>query len=368
VISKFSVTNFKGFNEEFSMNLNETNGYSFNNESVKNGIVNNAIVYGKNGVGKSNLGLAIFDVIGHLTDKQANDSLYRNYLNANNDSDEAIFKYELFINSKKVEYEYKKTDKKVIVFEKFTIDGSVYAYTNKNDDTVIVKFQGAENLKTELPKNLSLLKYIKNNTVLDKNPINKTFEEFYHFIEKMLFFRSLEDRIYIGLEEGPKSVSGDIIENKNVLDLENFLNVAGIKCKLTVIEESEKEVIAFDFGNKKIALFRIASQGTRALVLFYYWLQKIREESTVSFLFIDEFDAFYHHELSKFIVEKLKDTGVQFILTTHNTSIMTNDLLRPDCYFTMGFDRIKSFAKSSEKELREAHNIEKMYKAGLFNV
>jgi AAA15 family ATPase/GTPase len=88
----------------------------------------------------------------------------------------------------------------------------------------------------------------------------------------------------------------------------------------------------------------------------------------VSFLLIDEFDAFYHHELSAIIVEKLKETGVQFILTTHNTSIMTNDLLRPDCYFIMDNKQIKSFSKSNKKELREAHNIEKMYKAGLFNV
>lgn len=68
------------------------------------------------------------------------------------------------------------------------------------------------------------------------------------------------------------------------------------------------------------------------------------------------------------IIEKLKDTGIQFILTTHNTSIITNDLLRPDCYFLMNKKKIQSLSQSTEKELREAHNIEKMYKAGAFNV
>ena len=68
------------------------------------------------------------------------------------------------------------------------------------------------------------------------------------------------------------------------------------------------------------------------------------------------------------IVEKLKETGVQFILTTHNTSIMTNDLLRPDCYFEMTKKQIRSLSKSTQKELREAHNIEKMYKSGSFDV
>ena len=369
MITKFSVTNFKSFDKEFILDLSKTNGYNFNNESVKNGIVNNAIVYGKNGVGKSNLGLAIFDIINHLTDKETREERYINYLNANNKSREAKFHYEFSINSKKIIYEYRKTDFKEIVFEKFSIDGEVFASINRNTDAVIVKFKGAENLITnDLPINLSLLKYIKKNTVLDENSNNKAFQDFFNFVEKMLFFRSLRDRFYIGLEVGTKSLTQDIIEKNNVSDLEDFLNTAGIECKLAVIKESEEEYIAFDFENKKIALFRIASQGTRALVLFYYWLQRIKEDSKVSFLFIDEFDAFYHHELSTLIVRKLKEIGVQFILTTHNTSIMTNDLLRPDCYFIMNNKQIKTFSKSTQKELREAHNIEKMYKAGSFNV
>jgi AAA15 family ATPase/GTPase len=368
VITKFSVSNFKSFNEEFILNLSDTNGYNFNNESVKNGVVNNAIVYGKNGVGKSNLGLAMFDIISHLTDNETRERLYTNYLNANNESKEAKFKYEFIFNSKKIIYEYRKTNSEEIIFEKFLIDGEVLAYVNKTENEVIVKFKGAENLKTDLPKNLSLLKYIKNNTILEDNSNNIAFQNFFDFVEKMLFFRSLEDRTYIGLEVGAKSVTQDIIEKNNVSDLEEFLNIAGIKCNLTIIKESEKEVIAFDFGDKQIELFRIASQGTKALVLFYFWLQRIREDSKVSFLFIDEFDAFYHHKLSALVVKKLKETGVQLILTTHNTSIMTNDLLRPDCYFIMNDKEIKSFSKSNQKELREAHNIEKMYKAGLFNV
>lgn len=366
MITKFSVTNFKSFNNEFILDLSETNGYNFNKSSIKNGIVNNGIVYGKNGVGKSNLGLAIFDIVSHLTDKQINKSLYKNYLNAENDSKEATFCYEFLFDSKKIVYEYKKTDLETIVSENFSIDGEVFA--SINNGKAIINFKGAENLNTDLPNNLSLLKYIKNNTILDENPNNKAFEDFFAFVEKMLFFRSLQDRFYIGLEEGSGNIDQDIIEKNNVSDLEYFLNTAGIECKLAIIEESENEIIAFDFGNKKIRLFHIASQGTRALVLFYYWLQKIREESKVSFLFIDEFDAFYHHELSALVVKKLKETGVQFMLTTHNTSIMTNDLLRPDCYFVMDNKQIKPFSKTTKKELREAHNIEKMYKANTFNV
>jgi len=109
------------------------------------------------------------------------------------------------------------------------------------------------------------------------------------------------------------------------------------------------------------------SSGTKSLTLFYYWYQKVKRNNNCKFLFIDEFDAFYHHSLSKTVVERLKELyDVQVILSTHNTSIMSNDILRPDCYFFMYEDKITSLAKSTKKELREAHNIEKMYRAGLF--
>ena len=73
--------------------------------------------------------------------------------------------------------------------------------------------------------------------------------KFYDFIEGMLFFRSLQDNMYLGLESGTKKLDEDIIKKGNVSDLENFLNKAGIECKLTVVKESGKDVLAFDSNN-----------------------------------------------------------------------------------------------------------------------
>lgn len=370
MLKKFEVSNFKGFDSVFSLDLGNVSGYAFKKECVKDSIVNNAMVYGHNGVGKSNLGLALFDIIGHITDKETNESQYSFYLNAVNNSGLATFHYEFKFNACVIKYEYKKTDHKTIVFESFSIDGKKMAFIDRRDsDEAIIEFEGTETLKKNLTnKNLSLLKYIKNNSELDKNEENSCFLKFFEFIEGMLFFRSLQENMYIGLETGANDFITDIIEKGNVANFERFLNSAGVECKLAVVKESEKDVLAFDFNGKTISFYQIASQGTRSLTLFYYWLQRLKEESRVKFLFIDEFDAFYHHELSSLIVKELKSIGVQFILTTHNTSVITNDLLRPDCYFLMNKESIKSLANSTPKELREAHNIEKMYKARSFNV
>ncbi len=116
MLRKFKVSNFKSFEKDFEIDLTNVNRYEFNKNSIKNNLINNAIIYGRNGVGKSNLAFAIFDIIEHLTDKERNEHLYKNFLNANCDSKVATFYYEFLINSKVVIYEYKKSDYKTITY------------------------------------------------------------------------------------------------------------------------------------------------------------------------------------------------------------------------------------------------------------
>lgn len=368
MLAKFSVTNFKNFNEKFIFNLKDVKGYNFNVESIKNRIVNNAIIYGQNGVGKSNLGFAMFDIIKHLTNNESKNSVYDIYLNAFSDSKEALFEYEFLINSSIVIYKYVKSDHATLISEELIIDGNIVASINRNiDSKAIINLKGAENLKTEIPEQLSVLKYIKNNTVLDNIKENEVFKNFILFVEKMLFFRSLRDNNYLGISADAKGIQEDIISRENVKNFETFLNDSGVECILSTIEESGKELLAFDFNGVKLPFFKIASQGTISLAVFYFWLQKMKEDKSVSFLFIDEFDAYYHHKLSKLIVKELKNTGIQFILTTHNPTIMNNQLLRPDCYFIMNNKEIKSLTNSTDRDLREAHNLEKLFKSSAFN-
>ena len=68
MLSYFSVTNFKNFKDEYVFDLSEVRDFQFNPEGVENGVVKKAIIYGYNGIGKSNLALAIFDVVLHVSD------------------------------------------------------------------------------------------------------------------------------------------------------------------------------------------------------------------------------------------------------------------------------------------------------------
>jgi AAA15 family ATPase/GTPase len=85
-------------------------------------------------------------------------------------------------------------------------------------------------------------------------------------------------------------------------------------------------------------------------------------------MFIDEFDAFYHFELAETLVMMLRNTSIpQVILTSHNTNLLTNRLMRPDCYFILSGEKLTSFINATKRELREGHNLENLFKAGEFD-
>jgi len=369
MLSQIEISNFKSFNENFIFNLNDTSSFAFNQECIKNSIVNKAVIYGQNGSGKSNLGFAIFDMISHLTDKKIAPSYYNNYLNANNTDKKATFKFIFKFNDDIVEYIYTKTNYQTLIKEELIINGNSFASIDREIETRFsTSAKGAETLNREIgDSNISIISYIFKNSILSEDKINNIFKQFKQFLNGMLYFRSINDAFYIGFEQGDRYLPHDIVEHNNLDDFELFLNNAGIECNLISKKIDDINHIYFKFNEKEIQFFDIVSSGTHALSIFYFWYQRLKENNKISFLFIDEFDAFYHHSLSRTIINKLKEVSkTQVILTTHNTSIISNDLLRPDCYFLMNQKEIKPLTKCTDRELREGHNIEKMYRANSF--
>ena len=372
MLKSLTVSNFKAFEKPVTIDFSSTGNYSFNTEAVKDGIVKTAVMYGKNASGKSSLGLAIFDIVANLTDNFVNPRNYVNYSNRKTKDLRVKFDYKFIFDGVEVIYSYSKVDVRTIISEKLSIDGkTLIDYDKSTDkDSILIAFAGAENLNIELPKlGFSALRFVKANVILAENSENAVFIKFYSFVEKMLLFWSLETREFIGYTP----VSGNpildtIIKRNHFSDLQKFFKEAGFEDELDhrIINGSEQLLIKYS-DNERIDFGLACSSGMSSLLLLYYWLEDVSDpELCPSFVFIDEFDAFYHFELSYFIIEKLKSYNCQVLLTTHNTSIFTNDLLRPDFYYICSKDKIENAHNSTNKEIRLGHNLEKLYRGGTF--
>lgn len=367
MLKRFSVENFKGFKDRITLDIGSPNNYSFNSEIIENGCVTKGIIYGINSCGKSNLGLAIFDIITYLTEKQKLLQSYDFYLNMSGRKSFAEFEYTFAFDDHEVLYRYSKTDVNALKSESLSIDGKEVIYFDFLTRDGFTLLEGSDTLnasiKNESP--ISRVKYVNSNSILSDNVQNQVFKKFIDFVERMLLFYSLDSRGYEGFMNGSESIAEGIVNSGKVGDFQEFLKENDIVYELYGCEVDGRKAIYCHFDNKDADFFKIASTGTRSLALFYYWYIRMKK---ASFVFIDEFDAFYHYELSESVQKRLKQiSGVQIFTTTHNTDLMSNDLLRPDCYFLLENNSIKAISDLTEKELRQAHNLQKMYKAGAFN-
>ncbi|MFK3866488.1 AAA family ATPase [Pseudoalteromonas rhizosphaerae] len=367
MLSKIKISNFRSFNQSFEFDLSSSKNYEFNDFAIKNNNINHSVIYGRNGCGKSNLGLAILDIVTNIApdDLVRINSLNDSYLNADSIEKEAHFHFEFIFEGNRVIYKYGKKSSDRITYETLTINGDIVLEINRAKSNLASYYlKGTESLIREIPKdNMSIVRYVSRNTILEKDDINnRIFESFTNFVNSMVFFRTLtKGPEYYGPRIDVKRLSSEIINRDKVQDFQDFLNLAGIDCKLIVTGDGDDKVIEFSFKKDSIEFSRIASTGTHSLGVFYYWYLQLTS-GKYQFAYIDEFDAYYHFELAELIVKMLNKLDCQTILTTHNISLINNKLLRPDCYFEMDKKHIVPFYSLVHKDLRRAHNLEKIYK------
>ena len=367
MLEKFEVKNYKGFKNLMVWDLSSTKIYSEHKNLLKNKLSKNSIVYGKNGSGKTSLCSAIMDITFHLLDVEKDVTPPYIYSYIGSDDKTLEFKYVFRFDKKKVTYFYKKLNTRDLLLEQLFVDDvEIIRHDFVNEEGNFIKIKELQNLRTNgLQKQLSILKYIYNNSIVDEKGI---IYKLFSFVKGMLCFRSLrESNQYIGYRLGGDSLDNIILRNQKLEDFQKFLFQLGLDYKLVPLKLSSGNIvigIKFENGNT-IAFNDISSSGTKVLMLFYCWLL---EFNNLTFLIIDEFDAYYHYDVAKKILELINSfPNLQSMVTTHNVTLLNTDVTRPDCAYILDDNGVINLSNRINKDIRKNHNIEKMYRAGEFD-
>lgn len=364
MLTKFAVTNYRGFANRIEWDLSNHANYEFNKTAIKDGIIKNGIIYGPNGCGKTNFSLALFDIENHLSPKWKKIDYYSNFVYAGRKDGVVTFEYTFKFDTDEVYYSYVKNASGALIEESLSVNDATI-FERKQDLFVIdrTQFPMDDNIVKNLLNNANNVSII--NFLLTSYPFD---EKHYlirlsRFVNSMLWFRNLDVREFIGLDTNITMLDEFIIRNNLTDDFSDFLHiVSGQKFKFVIHNPTDKQIFCCIDGDE-VPFHLIASTGTLSLQLLYFWLKRMNE---ASFVFIDEFDAFYHFRLAFEVCKRLFAMDCQIFTSSHNTYLMTNDLLRPDCNFILNNNKIKCLADCTDKELRFGHNIEKIYRAGAF--
>lgn len=364
MLLSFAVKNYRGFAERIYWDLTNTSNYAFNADAVKDGVIKNGIVYGPNGSGKSNFALALFDIENHLSQKWKKADYYVNYPTAGREHLPVEFEYRFRFGGDELLYVYSKDKDGRLLSESLSVNGSQVFRKDADVLSVSDMYPIEKTIKDELKNSansMSLINFIAATFPLGKGHYIIALKE---FVDSMLWFKSLDKREFIGLENNASFQEEEIIKMNLVDDFRQFLqSVSGQEFDFVRPGEGDK-ILKCMINGAMVPFSKIASTGTVSLQVLYVWLRKMDK---ASFVFIDEFDAFYHFRLAFEVCRQLFAHKAQVFVSSHNTYLMANDLLRPDCNFILDNNVIKPLCDCTDKELRFGHNIEKLFRGNAFS-
>jgi hypothetical protein len=383
MLQHFSVNGFRCFDKNLSFYFAAVEGNDFSETAIENRLVKTGIIVANSGEGKTALGMAIFDLTRHLARNQvismrdldmrfgSTSKLINHDLDMSFGSTSELmeYKYQFRFEHQNLSYEYARSASGYLVYERIVIDGELYAEVDRRivgGATILAA--GAESLRRDISQHsTSVALHIHKNATLEKNDANECFKKFINFAENMLYFSAEDINSYAGFTKGMKDAGTIILENGWIEDLAAFLNQCGLEYRLTIESLDGKGFIGQRIGYNTANLLRIASPGVKKLINFFCWMKSaMAEENKASFIYADGMDGL-HHLASGPVFQLAIESSAQMLIATSSTGLLNQNDVRPDCCFSLRNGSIESFFHRTKKQLRPAHNLERLYRAGAFD-
>lgn len=380
MLKKFVLRNYKNFRDEIKIDFGNVAGYQFSTDCVSDGVITKMLIYGRNATGKTNLGRALLNIGSTIF---SGSGLIGNgvFLNADSLEDSAGFSYTFCFDDSELIYQYTRFSNQELRDEELIINGTIifkcdffnkdYNFDNlkcigaetANIERYLQVFDGVEETEEIMEPKLPFLRWLISNVALKNDSI---LIRLANYVRRMVMITVGNEMPY-RVRRMNNSFYESLENPERLKDLEDFLNVMGIQCKLILKKLPDGQRELYFAHEKLVPFYENASSGTLALVDLYRRL--IPRVWDASLIYLDEFDAFYHYEMAENVIKffKKRYPGCQMIMTSHNTNLMTNRLMRPDCMFILSRKgTLTALCDATTRELREGHNLEKMYISGEF--
>lgn len=379
MLVQFTIDNFRSFKEETTFSMQTapylkkfTNSNTFQVNPIN--ILKSAVIFGPNGSGKTNL-LEAMKLLESMILKSYRISKnktirlpFQPFEMADIEKDYTFFSIVLFIDDKLFNLEIKYNEE-MIIYESLKVlknsnDLILYEreFNEKENKYNFDLSEDTPNLTKNLRKNvlyLSLLMEFNNDFEgfeegklvyewFQKNLVIINADDhtnrFGHLIEKLeeeetkenvLNFLKIADFNIIDIEVRKRKheIPDDLrplvakINSENNNEMENFFEVTDI---YTVY--NKLDINGDIIGKSSLHADSFESRGTLKMILIsLILLEAIDNEKTV---FIDEFDNAFHLEISSFLLRvfnsPIYNKNSQFIINTHDISLMDSNILRVD--------------------------------------
>jgi AAA15 family ATPase/GTPase len=401
MLLQLKMKNYRSYKNEtvFSM---EANSYAHKPDNVfevgkdkKYSLLNNAIIYGANASGKSNVIRALFEIITFIKVKPKVNDRIRLY-------DPFLFDIEqknlpcefelLFLDINAIKYhykfsilEYRVVSEELNYYPKGKIT-KVFAREPFNEKNIVQKGILGDSFKNKE------INVFANQLILSKFGDDEPHEL---LSELFLYFKSYEvinatNTIHKDFYD--KKVSADLYNNDNFKNkVEQLIKAADTKINSIDINYKEEEDHGFSTPKKTYQVYGIhdlyhnnkiigeetlsfpnESTGTQTLYVLGGKIISILESGGV--LAIDELDTSLHPFITKMIVmifqnKNLNPKNAQLIFTTHDVTLLDRDLIRRDQIWISEKDEkgvSDLYSLQDFEGLREDTPFDKWYLAGKF--
>ncbi|MCQ2085476.1 MAG: AAA family ATPase [archaeon] len=367
MLLRFSVSNYRGFEGPIEIDLTNKKNYQFGKECVRGDFLDKVVIMGANGAGKTNFGYAMVDIVSTLTgySRDIGQCDAECYVNGNSDTDFAMFHYDFTYQGTYITYEYGKRSPEEVVCERLVIDRAVIFDYNVSDLSNGVfdldRINASKIDVNTLHGKKALLRRVIEETYQDKYSVIRAISD---FASHTLYYRAMWKKDeHIGILDQDDDLDSYIISNGYIGEFTEFLRDVGAVDN-DIIGVNGKLMI--HLKNKDLPFFKAASRGTLILCRLYCWIKRCIDKE--SLIYFDDFDDMYHYKLAENAIRRIiSNNNAICVFVTHNTGLISNDFLRPDCCFILENGTISSLASRTDKDLRRGHNLEKMLRDGEFD-